>query len=274
MACNCNTLYPDEDMKRWESCPATLLADPQNYYTKHQVDELLDEIVISGGGVTERVVEEMIESAITPFSGDLSALSGEVAELSSEMENKADKSDIPSLSGYATEQWVENKGYLTEHQPLKTINGEVISGTGNITISGGGDMSNYYTKEETDNAINAATSGIPSSQTIEQLRTDVNAISGDVTTLSGEVATKLDASAYTPTDLSQYWTSAQTEAAISAHTANTTVHVTQSDKNYWNAKVDEEKFWCGSTSDYNLETESGTTINPDVIYFIYEDPQL
>ena len=30
----------------------------------------------------------------------------------------AHQSDIPSLTGYATETWVENKGYLTEHQSL------------------------------------------------------------------------------------------------------------------------------------------------------------
>ena len=59
------------------------------------------------------------------------------------------KSDIPSLTGYATESWVESKNYLTTHQSLdgkqdklvsgtniKTINGESILGTGNITISG------------------------------------------------------------------------------------------------------------------------------------------
>ena len=28
----------------------------------------------------------------------------------------AHQSDIPSLTGYATETWVESKGYLTEHQ--------------------------------------------------------------------------------------------------------------------------------------------------------------
>ena len=30
----------------------------------------------------------------------------------------AHQSDIPSLTGYATETWVESKGYLTEHQSL------------------------------------------------------------------------------------------------------------------------------------------------------------
>ena len=58
---------------------------------------------------------------------------------------------IPDTSTFATKTWVENKGYLTEHQSLKTINGESIVGTGNITISGGSaDLSNYYTKEQID----------------------------------------------------------------------------------------------------------------------------
>ena len=90
-------------------------------------------------------------------------------------------------------------------------------------------------REEVEDMIDAATSGIPSSQTIEQLRNDVNTISGDVQTLSGEVATKadasdlqalsekvdtkLDASAYTPTDLSEYWTSAQTKSYVDESTS-------------------------------------------------------
>lgn len=52
-----------------------------------------------------------------------------------------------SLDGYATESWVENQGYLTEHQPLKTINGESIVGEGDIEIKGGG------ITEETDPTV-------------------------------------------------------------------------------------------------------------------------
>lgn len=54
---------------------------------------------------------------------------------------KADRSDIPSLDGYATEQWVENKHYLTEHQSL----------------------AEYYTKTQTDNLLDdkADTSDVP-----------------------------------------------------------------------------------------------------------------
>ena len=59
----------------------------------------------------------------------------------------AKKTDIPSLNGYATEQWVTDKGYLTSHQDLtdyakkaelKTINGSSLIGSGDIQIEGGG----------------------------------------------------------------------------------------------------------------------------------------
>ena len=43
-----------------------------------------------------------------------------------------------ALNGYATQNWVEQKGYLTEHQSL----------------------TNYYTKEETTQAIQAALNAI------------------------------------------------------------------------------------------------------------------
>ena len=67
------------------------------------------------------------------------------------LNNYATKAEIPDVTGLASQTWVEEKGYLTTHQPLKTINGESIVGTGNITISGGSaDLSNYYTKEQID----------------------------------------------------------------------------------------------------------------------------
>lgn len=69
------------------------------------------------------------------------------------LNGKADKSEIPSLGGYATEDWVNSKNYLTQHQDLsdyakknevptlpqfRTINGQKITGdTTNIVIEGG-----------------------------------------------------------------------------------------------------------------------------------------
>ena len=67
-----------------------------------------------------------------------------------------------SLEGYATEAWVEGKGYLTEHQDIsgkqdtlvsgeniKTINGESILGSGNIVIEGGGGGGYAYVEGHT-----------------------------------------------------------------------------------------------------------------------------
>lgn len=108
------------------------------------------------------------------------------------------------LSGFTVDGYIPTGG-------LKTINGQTLEGSGDIQIGTGGtiDLSNYYTKSETNgllddkldasaytptdlsgywtsgetqDAINAATSGIPSSQTIEGFRSDLNALSDDVHT--------------------------------------------------------------------------------------------
>lgn len=63
------------------------------------------------------------------------------SQVDTKLSSKADASDIPSLDGYATESWVENKHYLTEHQSL----------------------AEYYTKGQTDVLLNgkANTSDVP-----------------------------------------------------------------------------------------------------------------
>ena len=96
-------------------------AEKVNYYTKTESD---------GKYATQVVVNEEIAARIN-----------DVREVKATLESKADKSEIPSLNGYATEQWVGQQGYLTEHQSLKTINGETIVGNGDITISGGEQIS-------------------------------------------------------------------------------------------------------------------------------------
>ena len=80
----------------------------------------------------------------TELTGDksLADLGGYTqSQIDTKLSSKADVSDIPSLSGYATESWVENKHYLTEHQSL----------------------AEYYTKGQTDGLLNskANTSDVP-----------------------------------------------------------------------------------------------------------------
>ena len=106
--------------------------DLSNYYTKTQTTALLDNYA------TKTYVQEQTEA-------------GSV-DLTNYYTKAQVDAKIPDTTGLASQTWVENKGYLTEHQSLKTINGESIVGTGNITISGGSaDLSNYYTKTEIDN---------------------------------------------------------------------------------------------------------------------------
>ena len=173
-----------------------------DYYTKEEVDE---KIASGGSGITiDAYTKQESDARYQPIG------------------NYALKSEIPSLSGYATEQWVENKNYLTEHQPLKTINGQVISGTGNIVIEASG--SSVTVDEHLDlNSTNPA-----------QNKAITEALNG-----------KLDTSAYTPTDLSNYYdktevdnivTSAITD--VEAEIPSLSGYATQAwveDKNYANA---------------------------------------
>lgn len=74
-------------------------------------------------------------------------------ETDDKLAEKADKTEIPSLTGYATELWVQNQGYLTEHQPLKTINGQSIVGEGNIEIEGGSGVTIEQVDAEIDSKL-------------------------------------------------------------------------------------------------------------------------
>lgn len=112
-----------------------------DYYTKTESDGIY---------ATQVVVNEEIAARIS-----------DIREVKATLESKADKTEIPSLNGYATEQWVGQQGYLTQHQSLKTINGETIVGNGNIEITSGeetdpvwtAEKGNYYTKSEIDGIV-------------------------------------------------------------------------------------------------------------------------
>ena len=74
--CNTVTIHPDEELDRWAiQQTITILANADYYYTKAEVDSLLESITASG--VTKEEVEEMIAVAI---------------------QNKADKAQVEALS--------------------------------------------------------------------------------------------------------------------------------------------------------------------------------
>lgn len=92
----------------------------------------------------------------------MSAVESKSYTTMSAVEAKGYLTQVPA--GYATETWVEGKNYLTEHQPLKTINNESIVGTGDIEIKGGGgliiiDKSKPLTDDEFDDIKEKVGSG-------------------------------------------------------------------------------------------------------------------
>lgn len=103
-------------------CCQPVLGPIENYYTKYQVDQMLEEIesaITSGCCITPEEVDEKIDEAISGITPcDLS-------DYYTKEEVNALIPEVPSLSGYATEQWVLDKNYIT-----------------------GVDLSDYVTKEE------------------------------------------------------------------------------------------------------------------------------
>jgi hypothetical protein len=82
----------------WCICPATAIADAQNYYTKKQVDD----IVIESGGMTSGIVQSMIEE----YTYDKLTIDYKIATVQESVYNKQEmdvllgaKNDVISVDG-------------------------------------------------------------------------------------------------------------------------------------------------------------------------------
>lgn len=123
----------------------TLKADTIDYIVLNDgVTELQSAIedIVSDDKLTAGIITAVGDTKYQPI-GDYVT--------NSELNSKGFLTTIPE--DYVTDAELEAKGYLTQHQPIKTINGESLVGSGDITITGGGDMTNYYTKTEIDNLV-------------------------------------------------------------------------------------------------------------------------
>lgn len=147
MACNCEGKTYNIGM----GCCVPVLGPVENYYTKYQVDRLIEGVIESGCCITPEQVDEKIESAKTEI-----------------------ESEIPSLDGYATKEYLS--GYTYDKD---TIDEKISSG-------GTFDPTQYYNKTQVDNLISAATSGyVTNSELIqyisnlqEQIESLVGIVSG------------------------------------------------------------------------------------------------
>ena len=102
--CNTVTIHPDEELDRWAiQQTITILANADYYYTKAEVDHLLE--MITASGVTRQQVEEMIAVAIQDKANqsDLEALSAQVQTNTERILNTYTKPEVNALlSSYYT----------------------------------------------------------------------------------------------------------------------------------------------------------------------------
>lgn len=123
-------IYPDCDMKRWEYCDNTVvLANADAYYTKKQVEDLIDDV----SGMTPTEVQEQIDESIKT-----KADKSEVNELAQQVRNNTDailnrytKQETNSLlQSYLSK--LEAKGMFANYSK---VSGDVLSlNDENITI--------------------------------------------------------------------------------------------------------------------------------------------
>ena len=195
-----------DELKAYIDSISTGNVDLSDYVTKSELQAKLDALDINID-LSAYATKEELNTAINSI--DLSAYAKKTDIPS--LDAYAKKSDIPDVSGYLTsipEEYVTDtelnaKGYLTEHQDLSayalkteiptvpSLDGYatteyVDNAIANVPSGGNVDLSNYYTKEET-NALIPSTEGFATKQYVD------NAVSNIPTT-----------------DLTNYYTKAET----------------------------------------------------------------
>lgn len=156
--------------------------------TSGEVQTMIDES-ISGKADTSDVQE--IASDVTTVSGDVNTLSGDVSTLSGDVANKADTSAVTASINAA-------------------VSGKMDTSAFN-TYSASTDARLAEDEETTAAALNELNDALDD-------KADTTAVTASIAALDEK---KLDASAYTPTDLSNYYTKSETSGATQISTALT-----------------------------------------------------
>lgn len=130
--CNTVTIHPSEELDRWAiQQTITILANADYYYTKAEVDNLLEQI--SASGVTKEEVEQMIAAAIQykADKADVEALSAQVASNTERILNTYTKPEVNSLlASYYTK--LETKSMFGNYSKVEDTT--LILNNENITI--------------------------------------------------------------------------------------------------------------------------------------------
>lgn len=122
-------ICPDYDMKRWEYCDNTVvLANADSYYTKKQVDDLIDDV----SGMTSAEVQEQIDESIKTKAdkSEVNELAVKVRENTDAILNRYTKSETNALlESYMTK--LEGRGMISNYAEVNndilTLNNENIT---------------------------------------------------------------------------------------------------------------------------------------------------
>ena len=199
-------------------CCEPMLGPIENYYTKPATDRRIQEEISGISAVTIDEVQEMIDEAVSGIT-----VSGVTEEQMNEAIASAKteiEAEIPSLDGYATEQWVEDKHYITgvdlSNYALKSEIPTVPTSNTAFTNDAG-----YLTEHQSLSGY--ATTAFVSAFTYDKATIDEKVAGGgsfDPSQYYNKTATdalldeKLDVTAYTPTDLSNYYTKTEVDNEI------------------------------------------------------------
>lgn len=115
----------------------------RRYYTKAEIDEML------AGFLDGDKLKEVLNQIFTEYieEGDLEQL---IIDSIAGMYTNEEIDDLLEELEARIKTWTEEQGYLKDIN--LTINGRLLHNNGSITIKGGdADLSNYYTKSESDN---------------------------------------------------------------------------------------------------------------------------
>lgn len=254
----CCQIDPCKDLERWETSYSVALANADNYYTKEEVDKKITSSKCDCDFSDYYTIEETND--LLDEKADVDDLSAHTANASIHL----DQSDVQSMIDATTsaytlttdfsahtastsihttqsdkDRWNAKQDALTPGSGITIVN-NVISSTG-----GGGSV-------VVDPSLNSGSTNPVANSAITNAFADV------------EEQFRVEAIAMT--DL---------QSDLSGHTEDTTVHITQAERNYWNAKPDstvlnnymlKSQIWCGTQTEYdNLPSHSN-----DIIYLIHQ----
>lgn len=253
-------------------------------YTKGETDQAISDAIVEAGGVTSGTVQGMIDASIsgktdeTDFTAFTSstdtALGTKFQNVSYNSTDKkiyfyteaattgtpaayVDATDFV-VDGFLSAVTIENRTVSGESVPCLVFEWNTAAGIEetDIPLSNIFEPNNYYTKSETDAAISAATSG----------KVDTTAYTAYTAATEATLTGKADASdVYTKTETDSAISAATSGKAdtsavtavndvLTAHTADTTIHVTSSDKTTWSGKQD------ALVSGTNIKTINGNSL--------------